>query len=317
VSSPEFPSPRPASTLRAYLELVRLPNLFTAMADVTMGFLFTHAVFLPGEDAWVLGLLLAASSLLYAAGVVLNDVFDFEVDATQRPRRPLPSGRVSRSAARWLGWELLLVGVALAWLAGFLANDFRPGIVAALLAGCVVLYDRWLKRTPLGPLGMGGCRMLNVLLGMSLLIGPWQAAHWLIAGSVGIYIAGVTWFARTESGTSSRWQLGLAVVVILSGVGLLAWLPEWAEPLFDVRRTPPDRFRLAIAVLGVLIGFRFLRAVIEPVPYRVQMAVKQGILSLVVLNAAVCFLARGLPGAAAVLVLLVPAVILGQWIYST
>ena len=317
MSNPEPPPPSPSSILRGYLELVRLPNIFTAMADVMMGFLFTHAVFLPGEDGWVLGLLLAASSLLYAAGVVLNDVCDFEVDCVERPGRPLPSGRVSRTAARWLGWELLIVGVALAWLAGFLANDFRPGIVALVLAGCVVGYDRWLKRTPAGPLGMGGCRMLNVLLGMSLLIGSWQAAHWLIAASVGIYIAGVTWFARNESGTSSRRQLGLAMVVVLLGVGLLAWLPDWTGRLFDVRHTTPDRFRLAIGVLGLLIGFRFLRAVMEPGPYRVQMAVKQGILSLVVLNAAVCFLAQGLFGAAAVLVLLIPAVVFGRWIYST
>ena len=70
-------------------------------------------------------------------------------------------------------------------------------------------------------------------------------------------------------------------------------------------------------MLGLLIGFRFLRAVMEPGPYRVQMAVKQGILSLVVLNAAVCFLAQGLFGAAAVLVLLIPAVVFGRWIYST
>ena len=47
--------------MRKYLQLVRLPNLFTAMADVTMGFLFTHAAFGRG-DAWVFALLLAASS---------------------------------------------------------------------------------------------------------------------------------------------------------------------------------------------------------------------------------------------------------------
>jgi hypothetical protein len=186
-----------------------------------------------------------------------------------------------------------------------------------VVAGCVVLYDRWLKRTPLGPLGMGACRMLNVLLGMSLLIGPWQPAHWLVAGSVGIYITGVTWFARNESRRSSRWQLGLATVVVLSGVGLLAWLPDWTGRLFAVQYTSPDRFRLAMAVLGALIGFRFLRAVIEPVPYRVQAAVKQGILSLVVLNAVVCFLAHGLVGAVVILVFLIPAMVVGLWIYST
>ena len=143
------------------------------MADVTMGFLFTHAAFGQG-DAWVFAVLLAASSALYGSGVVLNDVFDVEIDSRERPHRPLPSGRISLASARWLGWELLLTGTALAWLAAFLADDFRPGIVGTLLAGCVVLYNAVVKRTFLGPVAMGGCRGLNVLLGMSVAAGPWR-----------------------------------------------------------------------------------------------------------------------------------------------
>ena len=54
---------------------------------------------------------------------------------------------------------------------------------------------------------MGGCRMLNVLLGMSVLPGPWRIAHWAAAAGVGVYIAGVTWFARNDARRSDRWQL--------------------------------------------------------------------------------------------------------------
>ena len=61
------------------------------------------------------------------------------------------------------------------------------------------LYDRRLKGTLIAPLGMGACRFLNVLLGMSAAAEPWYEVHWLIAAAVGIYIAGVTWFARTEA----------------------------------------------------------------------------------------------------------------------
>ena len=315
----------PSSRLWAYLQLVRVPNIFTAMADVVMGFLFTHAALAPGDkwgffapgEARILGLLVAASSLLYAGGVVLNDVFDFHLDARERTHRPLPSGRISLSAARWLGWELLLVGAALAWLAAFLAGDSRPGVVATVLAGCVVLYDARLKRTPLGPPAMGACRTLNVLLGMSVAAGPWQDEHWLVAASVGTYIAGVTWFARSESGRSSRWHLGLATAVLLLGIALLWPLPGRCDYVVPLLEREPGRWSLLLTVLVLLIGFRAVRAVLEPVPDRVQMAVKQCILSLVILDAAACFVVRGTAGAVMVLLLLVPTVLLGWWIEST
>ncbi len=187
------------ASLRTWMELVRLPNLFTAMADVTMGFLFTHHGFAP-SDGRLLGLLLAASTSLYAAGVVLNDVFDAAIDARERPERPIPSGRVSIAAARWTGWGLLVLGVVLAVVVAAMAGVARPGIVGALLAGGVVLYDIVLKPTPWAPLGMGLCRALNVLLGMSLLAAPWSAEHGLAAVAVGVYIAGVTWLRGARRG---------------------------------------------------------------------------------------------------------------------
>ncbi len=51
---------------------------------------------------------------IYAAGIALNDVFDYEIDLKERPGRPLPSGRVSRRFAAWTGGGLLLLGPVLA-----------------------------------------------------------------------------------------------------------------------------------------------------------------------------------------------------------
>lgn len=289
------------------------------MADVAMGVLFVQpALQLKLADACVLGLLIAASTLLYAAGVVLNDVFDFQRDADERPERPLPSGRVSRDAARRLGWTLLLAGAALAGPVALIVRDFRPVVVAGLLAGCIVLYNVWLKRTPLGPLAMGGCRMLNVLLGMSVAATAWQAQHWLVAGAIGTYIVGVTWFARTEAGRSSRLQLGAATGVIVLGIALLDRLPAYAsDNLVPLLQREPHRWHLLMSLLGMFIGWRCFRAVIDPMPARVQMAVKHCILSLVILDAAACYAVRGTAPAVAILLLLVPAMFLGRWIYST
>src|SRR3990172_6167608 len=105
--------------LRDWLELIRVPNVFTAMADVAMGFFFVMpaAAEFDGSDALTLGLLIAASSLLYSAGMALNDVCDYEEDCRERPERPLPSGRITRRAAAWLGVGLLIAGLLFAAIA--------------------------------------------------------------------------------------------------------------------------------------------------------------------------------------------------------
>ena len=158
------------------------------MADVAMGFLFVQAAdwqWMQWWDSWTLAMLLLASSLLYIAGVVLNDVFDLEIDRQERPERPLPSGRISLAGARRLGWNLLFSGVLAGTATGFFVGHLRPGIIAALLAICIVLYDAWLKRTPIGPLAMGACRMLNVFLGMTVMDAAFGPEQWLVAGGTG------------------------------------------------------------------------------------------------------------------------------------
>lgn len=312
----------PSSYLRstswfAYLELVRLPAVFTAMADVVMGFLFTHPR-LPSRDRWELALILAASSALYLAGMVLNDVFDLRTDARERPRRPLPSRRISVSAAQRLGWGLLAVGLALAW--GAVAwgdGGLRPGWIGTLLAGCIVLYDGYLKRTALGPVGMGACRALNVLLGMSLAATGWRPEHWLVAGALGVYIAGVTWFARNEATRSHRWHLLAAMGVMLAGISLLLEVPHLTDETVVLLQQQPIRWTLLIGALGLLISYRCLGAVIDPTARRVQLAVRHCLTSLVMLDAAISFVVWDIPGAIAVMLLLIPTIFLGQWIYST
>jgi 4-hydroxybenzoate polyprenyltransferase len=304
------------SSLRAYLELLRVPNLLTAMADVAMGFLFVRMSRAPA-DAGVLAPLLLASTLLYASGVVLNDVFDFAADSRRRPERPLPSGRVSVSAASRLGWALLLLGLVPAWLGALLVGHLGPGMVAVLLAVCILLYDAYLKPTPVGPVLMGGCRMLNVLLGMSVATAAWQTEHYLVAGGIGIYVAGVTWFARTESARSSRLHLALATALMMLGIALLAAFPGWADNLAPPIRLQPLHWDMLMVILAAVIGWRCLRAVIDPSAARVQSIVKLCILWLVVLDAAVCYAVAGAFWAVMILLLLLPATLLGRWIRLT
>jgi 4-hydroxybenzoate polyprenyltransferase len=272
---------------------------------------------------WTFLLLLAASSLLYMAGMVLNDVFDVVIDREERPARPIPSGRVSLRLALHTGGVLLGAGVALGWAASAFTGDPRSGLVATALAGAVVAYDRILKRTPVAPLVMGSCRSLNILLGASAAASSWHAIHWLVAASIGLYITGVTWFARTEARESRRGVLAAATVVMGAGLALLAWFPSWADAALAVGDTPQYALDLGARwyVLWLLLALLILRrpaaAVIDPAPARVQMAVKECILSLIMLDAVACFAVRGVFWAAMILLLLIPTMFLGRWIYST
>ncbi len=91
--------------MRAYLQLVRLPAVFTAMADIVLGFVLANGALSPFPE---FAALLCASSALYLAGMVFNDFFDRRIDAVERPKRPIPSGRVSPArhfSSVWHFWR--------------------------------------------------------------------------------------------------------------------------------------------------------------------------------------------------------------------
>ncbi len=321
----------------AWAELVRLPNVFTVVANVTMGFLFVR------ESLWPVHpfvLALSASIALYWAGMVLNDVCDYEQDGRERPQRPLPSGRIGLRTARIVGWGLLLLGIVLAVLAGFregLATfELRPAAMATATAVCIVLYDDWLKLTPLGPPAMGACRFFNILLAMACAsdvaettgvtrdIGwSWgfDAAQLIVAMAIGMYVAGVTWFARSEAHTGNRGLLLGGLAVIVTGLSLLSAFPSYgsfaagrAALTFDNEIVWP----LLVVLLGYSIVRRCLLAIVHPEPAKIQLAVKQCILSLIFLDAAVCLAVRWPPWwAVGIILLLVPTLWLGRVFYST
>lgn len=296
--------PARAISWRAYAQLIRLPNVFTAFADIAVGALAIQR--LTPEHPWQPVLwLFAASPCLYSAGMVWNDYFDVEQDRRERPFRPLPSGRISMAAAAGCGTVLMVLGVLFA----FLTNRTSGGLALALVVA-IFFYDAWLKRTWAGPVGMGTCRFVNVLLGFSAVPGllAWAVLPALV---VGLYIVGVTWFARTEARTSKRTNLTAAAVVILAAVCLALPVPAALPP-----DTASPLFPYLLVALGFLVGVPVVRAINQPVPARVQAAVKRAIFGLIVLDTV---LATGLAGTIGlvILFLLLPALYLGRWIYST
>ena len=323
-------TPQHDSPWLAWCQLCRIPNVFTAIADVWMGYWFVNPSLARPET---LAMLTLSSACLYTAGMVFNDVYDVAQDRAERPHRPIPSGRISLHQAQHLGIWLLVAGVWIGWLAGGFpyseqAAGGRAGVVATMLAGTVLAYDLRLKRTAWGgALGMGACRTLNVLLGMSVPatltegtvgMATWHPAQLLVAAGIGTYIAGVTWFARTEARTSARWSLVGALLVMLIGYGFLASYP-WVSDASEVAwRVPPaGTWALMLAAVSIPLVRRAAVAIARPEPTHVQAVVKFAILSLIVLDAAVCFAARGPLPALTIVALLVPAMALGRYVYST
>jgi 4-hydroxybenzoate polyprenyltransferase len=297
--------------LLALAQLLRLPNVFTAFADIALAACVGVAAFpdAPPAGYWyTVALLALASGCLYLSGMVWNDVFDLAEDTRDRPFRPLPSGRVSLRTATVLASVLILAGVGLAVLAGAV-------VLGVALASAVLMYDSWLKRTPLGPVAMATCRFLNVLLGLSAipddLLSPGMRVH--TAGVVGVYIVGVTWFARTEATESRRWHLlGAAGVIAVS----LALALALRGRVIDAYAPGVVLFPYLLVAFGFLVGVPLARAVRRPGPKEVQAAVKRCVLGLVGLDAVLATAFVGAPGLA-ILLLLPPALVIGKWVYST
>jgi UbiA prenyltransferase family len=302
-------------TIKPYLQLVRLPNLFTAAADSLAGWLIVQGS-LEEPRRWVP--LVLASVAIYAAGIVLNDVFDFEVDRLERPGRPLPSGRVSRRFAAWFGGIALALGPFLAALSGSTSS----WLVALALAACVLGYDAGLKRTVLGPEVMGACRSLNLLLGLSQAPAIGGPAAWLVAIGLGLFIVGVTWISRSEVETGET--RGLVSGLALQNLGLVCLLtacsrPEWfpsSGPRGSILPSGGDGLIVLLAV-ALIVNRAGLRAYRRAVPETFQAAVKTGVLSLVWLDVAAVASVRGPSTALVVAALWVPAFLLGRWLYST
>ena len=304
----------------AYAQLVRLPNVFTALADILLAFAASAVVLGTSESLLdylgPLGCLLICSALLYSAGMVWNDYFDLEQDLRERPFRPIASGRIPRTAARNLGIALVVLGLGFAALADLVRDRSWTSLaVAAWLVAAIFVYDGLVKRTWIGPYAMGACRALNILLGLSVAGGPTPIWGYALALAVGVYIVGVTWFARTEARLSKRKTLLTAALVMAGGLFLGLIVPTLAiETGAEVM--PSVAFPFLLAIFGFYVGLKVVPAINDPKPTLVQPAVKRAVLGLVLFDAV---LATSLVGIAGLLlvVLLLPARFLGKWIYST
>lgn len=125
--------------LAGFITITRPINSFVAGLAAIVAFLIDTGTVIPESL-----LLFFIVGLITSAGNVINDFFDAEIDAINRPDRPIPSGAVSKGAARGFAVTLFLAGI----FVSFFTNSLCIGI-AIFNALLLIAYAANLKSTPL------------------------------------------------------------------------------------------------------------------------------------------------------------------------
>jgi 4-hydroxybenzoate polyprenyltransferase len=197
--------------LRGYCNLCRISNLPSVWTNVLCA-----AVLATGRFSWDTYVFPALSlSLLYLAGMALNDVCDAPYDAVHRPGRPIPSGAVSRFGAMVLTAALAACGLLA--LIGASGNAFYAALV---LIAVIIWYDLDHKRNPYSVLLMASCRFLLFMVTSLALTGKVPVAVLGAAVLHFLYIVLLSTIARYENSRLSPFALPV-IPLMLAAIPLI------------------------------------------------------------------------------------------------
>lgn len=285
-----------------YFRLMRPANIVTAVSDILAGIAISGFFYELPDDYSALLWLVFATIGLYGGGVVMNDVFDAELDRIERPERPIPGGLISRMEATFLGMLLLAGGIVFA----FRVSAFS-GMIALITGIAALVYNKWAKHhSLLGPLNMGICRGLNLLLGLSII--PSQVPeYWFLAGIPVIYIAAITMISQGEVHGGKKSTLFVAALLYglaMAGILYISFLRD--EMMTTV---------LFVALWAFMVFLPLRNAMRQPEGRMIGRAVKAGVLALILMNAAWAS-AFGVTYLALIIILLLPLSILLAKIFA-
>ena len=171
------------------------------------------------------------------------------------------------------------------------------GLLALSIACAALVYNKWSKHHPFfGPLNMGLCRGLNLLLGISILA---SAIHewWFIAIVPIIYIGAITMISRGEVHGGSKRILYFAA--LLYGIVIASIL------FFSNRKDTVWQSLIFLLPFALMIFSALMKAIRITVPKNIGKAVKAGVIALILMNAAWA-VAFGAIGLAFIILLLFP-----------
>lgn len=238
-------------------DLIEFARPFTLVAPA-LGFLSggLTAIGASPREPWeasllfypVLGALMAA--VLNAASNALNQIYDLEIDRINKPRRPLPSGRIHLRDAWIFTWVTYAAAWWLAWLVA--PGGRRECFWIVMVATAITfVYSAPPFRTK--RLGIWANVTIAVPRGVLLKVAGWSSVKtvvglepWFIGAIFGLFLLGASTtkdFADMEGDARG----GCRTLPIVYGVTRAAWM---ISPSFVV----PFLMIAAGAWLGVLTG---------------------------------------------------------------
>ncbi|MDJ1499331.1 UbiA family prenyltransferase [Xanthocytophaga agilis] len=256
--------------------------------------------------------LLLSTIGLYGGGVVFNDVFDAKLDAVERPERSIPSGRASLRGATILGSVLLIFGIGFAFLVSPLS-----GVVAILTAFCALLYNKIGKHQSWGPLNMGLCRGLNLFLGTTIfypfLLSFFQFENYLKEENILIESSSIISGLQINTPSVDKWYICLIPIIYISAITSVSrgevhggskrsfYIPFFLYGivilsicvLAFISGTPLWQSLPFLVFFIYLIFPPLIRAYNDPQPRNIGLAVKAGVISLIVMDASIAAVFAG------------------------
>ena len=140
------------------INITRPLNVLITFAVVIVAVIISSEYFVFTEEIFLAAL---SAALVAAAGNIINDYFDYEIDKINRPNRPLPLGLISRS-------EALSLYFVLSVLSMFISINISVEAFIIVSATNVLLYfySAALKKIPLiGNLVVSTCTALAFIYG--------------------------------------------------------------------------------------------------------------------------------------------------------
>ena len=181
----------------------------------------------------IIGLTMAA--VLNAASNALNQIYDLEIDRVNKPKRPLPSGRLSLPQAWAFTWITYAIALALAWL---VAPDGRHEcfwiVLVATIGTFVYSVPPWRTKR----LGIWANITIAIPRGVLLKVAGWSAVKtvfgaepWYIGAIFGLFLLGASTtkdFADMKGDAAG----GCRTLPIIYGVRRAAWMisPSFVVP---------------------------------------------------------------------------------------
>ena len=145
------------NSITSFLKLIRAVNLFIIALSVS---LFYYLIIVPAHKFKLFTTLVPFTDFEFvlfvlsvvfiaAAGNIINDYLDFDLDKEFKPERPLPQGAFSLDTAMYLHAAFVLAGIALGFYLGYKANNYKIGYIYIICALMLYVYSAYLKKMPL------------------------------------------------------------------------------------------------------------------------------------------------------------------------